>query len=340
MSTPMETLELQILDNSNEAVKGIDALTQSLTNLKGAIGGKLGLSAVAKEVESFNKTDVNSAKSKIVTLSAAISTLTNLPKSNLSGFIAPLKSLPKALEGLSSTNLETLNSELQELTSSLTPLEGLGKTNLSSYITSLKKLPTVFEELSKIDMGAFKTKIQEVADAVKPLADEMQKIADGFSAMPTKIQKLLKEMNKVPTANKKATGSFTDLYHKVKVAFNTVKAVGTTIASFITKSNDYVENLNLFNVSLGQYASEAKEYAESIQAAMGIDSSEWMRNQGIFMTLATGFGVASDRAYTMSQNLTQLGYDLSSFFNIGYEESMQKLQSGLAGELEPLTLAA
>ena len=38
----------------------------------------------------------------------------------------------------------------------------------------------------------------------------------------------------------------------------------------------------------------------------------------------------------MSQNLTQLGYDISSFFNISIEDAMQKLQSGISGELEPL----
>jgi hypothetical protein len=38
----------------------------------------------------------------------------------------------------------------------------------------------------------------------------------------------------------------------------------------------------------------------------------------------------------MSKNLTQLGYDISSFFNISYEDAMQKLQSGVSGELEPL----
>ena len=73
---------------------------------------------------------------------------------------------------------------------------------------------------------------------------------------------------------------------------------------------------------------------------MGIDPSEWMRNQGIFMTLATGFGVASERAYLMSKNLTQLGYDISSIYNRPVEEAMQKLKSGFAGELEPLALAA
>lgn len=335
MST-IETLELEIVENSKSAISGIDALTSSLKTLKGATSGKLGLSAVAKEIDSFNKVDVNTTKSKIVTLSAAISTLTKLPKSNLSGFITPLKSLPKALEGLANTNLSVLNGKLQELVSSLAPLEGLGKTNLSSYITSLKKLPTVFEELGKIDMEAFKTKIQEVATAVKPLADEMQKVADGFSAMPTKIQKLLNSTNKIPTSNTKAAKSFTDLYHKMKMGWQIVRQAASTFGEFVKQSMDYTENLNLFTVAMGSGASGAREYAESLEGLVGIDSSEWMRNQGIFMTLATGFGVASDRASVMSENLTQLGYDISSFFNISYAESMQKLQSGLAGELEPL----
>ncbi|MBR5261252.1 MAG: hypothetical protein IKV47_03675, partial [Oscillospiraceae bacterium] len=80
----------------------------------------------------------------------------------------------------------------------------------------------------------------------------------------------------------------------------------------------------------------AMEYANTVSKAMGIDTSEWIRNQGVFMTLATGFGVVGDRAATMSEQLTQLGYDLSSYYNISVEEAMQKLKSGFAGELEPL----
>jgi hypothetical protein len=87
---------------------------------------------------------------------------------------------------------------------------------------------------------------------------------------------------------------------------------------------------------MGEYASAAQEYAERASEIVGIDPAEWLRNQGVFMTITKGFGVASDRAYTMSRNLTQLGYDISSFFNIPFEEAFQKLQSGIAGELEPL----
>jgi hypothetical protein len=87
---------------------------------------------------------------------------------------------------------------------------------------------------------------------------------------------------------------------------------------------------------MGGYADSAKQYAEEVSELMGIDPSDWMRNQGVFMTLASGFGVAGDRAATMSQQLTQLGYDISSFYNTSVEDAMTKLQSGISGELEPL----
>ena len=99
---------------------------------------------------------------------------------------------------------------------------------------------------------------------------------------------------------------------------------------------DYVEDLNLFTASMGEYASKAKDFAENVGDLMGIDPADWMRNQGVFNTMIKGFGAAGDRAYTMSQNLTQLGYDISSFFNISVGDAMSKLQSGIAGELEPL----
>lgn len=139
---------------------------------------------------------------------------------------------------------------------------------------------------------------------------------------------------------------------KSQKATNKVKSFGTSIknmlksAAFIqtmrylgdaiNKSMEYTESLNLFTVAMGDYADEAKKYAETVSEAMGIDPAEWLKAQGTFNILATGFGVAADKAAIMSKNLTQLGYDLSSFYNINVNDAMLRLQSGMAGELEPL----
>lgn len=158
----------------------------------------------------------------------------------------------------------------------------------------------------------------------------------GLSPIAKDIGKISNATNKMSNSNNKATKSFTDIYHKFKMVGNVISKAGGKVWSAVEKSMDYTENMNLFTVSMGEYASEANAYAESVSAAMGIDTSEWVRAQGVFMTMATGFGVAGDRAAIMSKNLTQLGYDLSSFYNIDTETAMLKLKSGLAGELEPL----
>ena len=108
------------------------------------------------------------------------------------------------------------------------------------------------------------------------------------------------------------------------------------LSNAVELSSDYTENVNMFSVAMGEYAQEAMNYALEVENALGIDPSEWVRAQGVFQTLATGFGVTADRANSMSRNLTQLGYDISSFFNISVADAMQKLQSGISGEIEPL----
>ena len=187
---------------------------------------------------------------------------------------------------------------------------------------------------------------QKSIDALIETLDKLKKAtagACGLDKVTGEMGKLSSQMDKIKNINigltsatTKSAKSFTLFGSKALAGAFSLHKVTDAVSSCIDKSNDYVENLNLFTVSMGEYAGAAQEYAETVGEAMGIDPSTWMRNQGVFMTLATGFGVASDRAATMSQQLTQLGYDISSFFNVKVEDAMQKLQSGIAGELEPL----
>lgn len=320
----------------------------SISNLKGLADGLNTLSGIGKFKLSSSVanqiTNIGNATksldgadfSKLTDLANALTPLTTIGKANLGSAISQLGKLPAAIQPLSAIDMGGLSTKIRDLASAVAPLANVGKSNLGSTLNQIKKLPEAFTALGSVDMGAFSTKIRELTDALKPLADEMQKVANGFSAFPTKIQKLLNATNQIPKANSRVSISYVNLAAKIAMAYTAVKRTASMIASWINKSNEYIENLNLFTVAMGKYSDEAGQYAEKVGELMGIDPGEWMRNQGVFMTLATGFGVVSDRAYTMGQNLTQLGYDLSSFFNITFEDAMQKLQSGISGELEPL----
>ena len=332
-TTTVESLELQIKSNSQNAASGIDALSKSLDSLKKATSGGLGLKNVAKNLNGIKTAvdNLGNITSKLNGLSRAVDALTKLGNVKVSASIG--NQIKKIGTSLSSLALGEVNEKIGGLVTALKPLETLGKSSLSTTANALKKLP---EAMAKLDTKKLYGQVQALTRIMQPLAVEMDKIARGFSAFPSRIQRLIAENERLQVSNTKVEKSYINLWAKFKMAYSGIKMISSTIASWISKTNNYIEDVNLFNVAMGEYAKEAGEYAERVSEVMGIDSGEWMRNQGMFMTLATGFGVVSDRAYTMSQNLTQLGYDISSFFNISYEDAMAKLQSGLAGELEPL----
>lgn len=285
------------------------------------------------------------AASKIEQLATALSNLKPEAKkggARLTTTTKQLQALSNAAELINGTNLDS--QKIQQFASAMNSLSTIQKASgLSSTINALKKLPDISSSLEKADLGKFADQMNQVASAVRPLATEMQKVANGFSAFPIRIQKIIQSNSALTASNNKTAKSFgvlgtgiSSAQAKFGVYLIAFRQLASVMSDWVKESNDYVENLNLFTVAMGEYAGEAKAYAEEVQAAMGIDPSEWMRNQGVFMQMASGFGVATDSAALMSKNLTQLGYDISSFYNIGIEEAMEKLQSGLAGEIEPL----
>lgn len=269
--------------------------------------------------------------------------------SNLVSSLERLKTTAKGGAGLRtvSNQLNTLNTALkglndnsQKISSLVSALNSLGSiqkaTGLSSTVNALKKLDSITEQLSSTDMDAFARQIQSVTNAISPLAAEMQKVSNGFAAFPIRIQKAIAASGQAQKSFGSLASGIKGSLAKLTILGYSVNQTADVISDWVKESNDYVENLNLFTVAMGDAADEAYEYAYAVNDALGIDPSEWMRNQGIFKQISSGFGVVEEKANLMSKNLTQLGYDISSFYNISIEEAMQKLESGISGEIEPL----
>jgi len=275
----------------------------------------------------------SSSAGKLDTLSNSLSKLSGLGNIKISSSIAnQIRNL-----GTTATSLNGVDfSGIRRLGMSLQPLTTLGKSNLAPFVTQLGKLPQLARTLNAMNIPQFASQLNQLSNALAPLASQLNTVSTAFSRLPTNIKRTVTATNAMATANNTASASYINLWAKLRMARAAVMGMARVIASWITESNSYIENLNLFTASMGEYTEQAKAYAGQVADIMGIDPGEWMRNQGVFMTITKGFGVASDRAYIMSKNLTQLGYDLSSFFNIPFEDSMQKLTSGISGELEPL----
>ena len=337
MSTTIESLELEVQSSATSATGGIDALSASLSRLKNAVKGGVGLTSVANQLRNLNtalQTMDSSSADKIDRLANSLSKLSGLGSIKISSSIGnQLRNIGSAVSSLGSTDF----SGLSRLSTALAPLNSLSRASgLQSAITQLNKLPQLAQTLNGIDWDTFTQQIQRLSTALTPLVRQLNRISSAFGQLPANIRRLIRDTNRLSDSNNTVANSYMNLWAKCRMAMNAVKGIARTIASWITESNSYIENINLFNASMGQYAAEAQKYVETVGELMGIDPGEWMRNQGVFMTITEGFGVATERAYVMSKQLTQLGYDLSSFFNISFEDAMQKLQSGISGELEPL----
>ena len=337
----MQGIEFQIVNDSAAASAGVEVLAKKLTELKTSISGSTtalskvaaGISQIKNAVNNMNTGDFANKMNRIS------DTLSNLKSKTeglkISSSIAnQLTDITAALDNLKWTD----GDKLSALADGLRPLSEIGKANLTTFINQLGKLPEVIEDLEKADIDKFTQQMKDLASAMKPFADEMNKVSSGFSAFPSRIQRLITSTEQYNGTVRRATTSTNAWNSALKaISFAAIYRAAAKLQGIaIAKSSKYTEDLNLFTVSMGRYAEEAYNYAQKVSEVMGIDPAEWMRNQGVFNTIIAGFGVAGDKAAFMSKNLTQLGYDLASFYNIDFESAMQKVQSGISGELEPL----
>ena len=87
---------------------------------------------------------------------------------------------------------------------------------------------------------------------------------------------------------------------------------------------------------MGKAAKSAYEYAKAVERVMGVDSSEWMRHQGIFQQILMVLVCLGQGNHNIQKPDVPI-YDAASFFLTYILKLVAlKFQSGLAGELEPL----
>ena len=350
----IDSLVIEIEASSNDAAERIDALAASLTNLRAAAKGGAGLTSTVNQLNKLRQSleQIDTGSSALNTLRStmermsqsapgAARALNNVAKTvrasqtDYSSLAADITEVSKQFANLPSNVQRSINA-ISKATAAMNKLGGSTTTPTSLEAQGI--LSVFSSGMSSLNKGRLSSLLGN-----RNTEGEIQRLGQLYSTLPQSIQRAISANAALYSSNNRVARSFNSVrtglnsaiarFAVYTVAF---RSVANIMAGWVQESNDYVENLNLFNVAMGEYAAEAKEYADTVSEIMGIDPSEWMRNQGVFQTLLTGFGVASVRARTMSQNLTQLVYDISSFFNIIYEESMQKFQSGISGELEPL----
>ena len=172
---------------------------------------------------------------------------------------------------------------------------------------------------------------------------------EGAESTEAKMEKLEKQLDRLKTAGKKndfsksigldkigATASKFSGIIKGVLGAQVITKLTKEIGSLTSQTADYIETVNLFRTSMGDLSSDAMEFIKRGESELGLDPQAMMDSISSFQNLSEGIGIASDRAYIMSKNLTQLSGDLSSLANISFEDAQKKLLSGFSGQVQPL----
>ena len=278
--------------------------------------------------------DVSSSVQSLQNLSNTLQSLNAV----LTSGTKRIGSFTKAIQSLSSINTVQIQSIVYNLnainnfkaSSELNRLADVleNVANLSPKI-NVKVVNQLADSSNKLksNMSGLPSTVNATSNALNGLPNNLRKAADEVDNLSNKNSKIQQTSNLLSTLSK----SF-----KLSVLVAGLTRGASTIGNFVNLSNEYIENLNLFNVSMGNMAKTASEFTENFSNILGVDPSNVMRYISIFNTLAEGFGIADEEAYKMSKNLTQLSYDMSSFLNIPIDEAMQKIKSGFSGEIEPM----
>ena len=342
----IQGLEFQIVNDSAQAVAGLQNLISTLNRLKTATNGSAtGLSKTAQGIRELSNSlkGLNSgdAAQKITRLTAALATL-----GNLSSFRSTVNSIAKlntALDQLKWTD----GDKLASLANGLRPLSEIGKAHLTTFINQLSKLPKVIEDLEAADIEKFTRQMKDLAAAMKPFADEMQKVSNGFSAFPSKIQKLIASTNRYSTSANNATTSTkawgTALQGiKLSSIVYLSKRIGAAMADYMYDSSEWEGIMYRFGRAFGDAAQEDYNWIKRLNSEMKINVQQFMQYSSIFGTMLKGYGVVTEDAAKMAMNYTELTYDIWAGYNDIYksfEDAAIAVRSAIAGEVEPIRKA-
>ena len=320
----------------------INSLATSLTRLNGYQPNEAGISSVAKIAEGLDGMSIK-VSSEVDKLVGALKELNGYRADDaaIDSVISSVSRLANELDGKTVAVAE----DVDGLVNSLKKLKSLdlgsnAGANAASAASGLGS------SVSGVDASGVAKSMRSATRSTKQATDATATYAKASSSAATSVSRLAQEENDASLGALSFAQRLGQVYnslHKIASVYFVVstlqsmfESLANAIMAPVNAAAEYQEQMNLMTVSLGQYAQQAYEYAQRVQECLGINAGEYLSNEGTFMSLTHGMGVASDAAYTMSENLTRLSYDLGSFFNLDYSEAFEKVRSAISGETESI----
>lgn len=344
------SLSVEISAESQGAELNLDKLTTAISNLrtKGSVGKVCtSLDKLSSSIAALKQASAGiSGLDKVTNFLNGISSVnTTAGVKGVNSVVNAIKKIPNAVSALNGVDFYSMRDNIREVVNSLSQLSILDAGNLKavgSSFNALGKIPDLTNKLDAKTLDAFSTACGKISASLTPLASQLETVGNAFAKLPPQLSKVVTQANRVTAANERQKKSYMSLSSQMNSFMRnmaklvSLKAIATYLGNAAEKFNSYYEAANLFGVSMKGLTGEASTFINKMETLLGIDPTEAMNNMATIQGLTTSFGMASDKAYVLSKNLTQLGYDLASLKNIPVAESFTKIQAAISGELEPI----
>lgn len=318
---------LRTKGNVTKVVNSLDRLAGSIATLKQASAGMSGLDKITSFLNGLSNVNPTASVKSINTVVNAI------------------KKIPAAVSGLNGVDFYSMSGSITQLTNALAPLSILDASNLKalgSAFNAIGKVPDLTDKLKATDLDSFASSCQKISTALTPLASQLDKVGNAFAKLPPQLSKVVTQANRVTAANEKQRKSYLSLSHQMNgfmrnmAKLVSLKAIADYLGNAVAKFNDFYEATDLFHNAMGNLSGEADTLISKMQGLLGVDPTKAMTYMATIQSLGTSFGLASDKAYVLSKNLTQLAYDEGSYWNKDVAETFTAMSSAISGEIDPI----
>lgn len=318
---------LRTKGNVAKVVNSLDKLAGSIATLKQASAGMSGLDKITSFLNGLSNVNPTASAKSINTVVNAI------------------KKIPAAVSGLNGVDFYSMSGSITQLTNALAPLSILDASNLKalgSAFNAIGKVPDLTDKLKATDLDSFASSCQKISAALAPLASQLDKVGNAFAKLPPQLSKVVTQANRVTAANEKQRKSYLSLSNQMNgfmrnmAKLVSLKAIAEYLGNAVAKFNDFYEATDLFHNAMGNLSGEADTLISKMQGFLGVDPTKAMTYMATIQSLGTSFGLASDKAYVLSKNLTQLAYDEGSYWNKDVAETFTAMSSAISGEIEPI----
>jgi hypothetical protein len=318
---------LRTKGNVTKVVNSLDKLASSIATLKQASAGMSGLDKITSFLNGISNVNTTASAKSINTVVNAI------------------KKIPTAVSGLNGVDFYSMSGSITQLTNALAPLSILDASNLKalgSAFNAIGKVPDLTDKLKATDLDSFASSCQKISAALTPLASQLDKVGNAFAKLPPQLSKVVTQANRVTAANERQKKSYLSLSNQLNgfmlsaKKLVSLKAIAEYLGKAVAKFNDFYEATDLFHNAMGNLSGEADTLISKMQGLLGVDPTKAMTYMATIQSLGTSFGLASDKAYVLSKNLTQLAYDEGSYWNKDVAETFTAMSSAISGEIEPI----